>query len=236
MPVICVDLSRYQQGFDFPAFKASGGLGVICKATEGSTLQDSSYQTFRKEALAAGLKFASYHFLRPGDMRKQARFYLQHADPQDGERVVADHEDYGVSINELIEFLDEIRDEDPSLQLTVYGGNVLEEQLGGKPNEWLADNTSLWTAAYASAPGAYPSQVWPQWSLWQYSGSGSVPGFTGDVDLNVFNGPNSQFLKWMSPAAAADPAAPVVAIAVSAGVRLLVNGKEIDVSASSGGG
>src|SRR5262252_2513019 len=127
MSVKVVDLSRYQAGFDFTAFAMSGGLAVICKASEGSKVVDSSYQTFRQQALAAGLKFASYHFLRAGSMEEQAEFYLRCAEPVHGERVVADWEDANVSVDDVVEFLQAIHEIRPSLQLTVYGSNVLEE-------------------------------------------------------------------------------------------------------------
>lgn len=212
MAVICVDLSDYQAGFDFDAFKAGGGLGVICKATEGSWIEDQSYKAFRSAAKSAGVAFASYHFLRSGDMAKQASYYLDFAAPDQGERVVADYEDESVSLSDLVNFLKAVQAQRPDLQLTVYGSNVLEETLGSQTVDWLAQNTSLWTAAYSSSPGKYPTQVWPFYSLWQYTDSVSVPGFNGSVDGNKFNGSNDLFLKWMGPGAAPSP--PVVTVPV----------------------
>jgi lysozyme len=227
-----VDLSRYQSGFNFTAFAMSGGLAVICKASEGSTIVDSSYATFREQALAAGLKFASYHFLRSGDMQEQARFYLRCAEPEHGERVVADFEDDSVSLDDLVAFLKEIRSIRPSLQLTVYGSNVLEESVGSSPNDWLHDNTSLWTAAYSSSPGAYPQQVWPVWSLWQFTDNASVSGFNGSVDGDQFNGSDAQCLAWFGPAdrpapAPPHPSEPTVAITTTGNVRVIINGQVI---------
>jgi lysozyme len=225
-----VDLSRYQAGFAFVSFQQGGGLAVICKASEGTTA-DSSYKTFRSQAQSAGLAFASYHFLRPGDMQAQARFFLQTANPQNGERVVADYEDDNVSLADLVAFLQEVRALQPSLQLTVYGSNVLEEAIGSATNDWLAQNTSLWTAAYSSSPGSYPTQVWPVWSLWQFTDAAAVPGFDGPVDGDNFNGSDELCLKWFGPSAAPpEPAPPEVAtveITVTGSVKLIVNGQEI---------
>jgi GH25 family lysozyme M1 (1,4-beta-N-acetylmuramidase) len=203
MAVICVDLSHYQSGFNMQQFKDSGGLGVICKATEGTSYSDDDYPTFRKQALAAGLAFASYHFLRPGNMISQANFFLGYAQPENGERVVADWEDASVSVNDVVTFLQEIQRQNSSLQLTVYGSNVLEENVG--TNQWLTDNTSLWTAAYnnSTSPGSYPTQVWANWSLWQYTDTGTVPGYNGGIDCNKFNGPDANFLAWIGPAGVA---------------------------------
>jgi GH25 family lysozyme M1 (1,4-beta-N-acetylmuramidase) len=228
-----VDLSNYQAGFDFAAFKAGGGIAVICKASEGTSIADKSYRTFRPKALAAGLGFASYHFLRKGDMQAQAAYYLKCASPVQGERVVCDYEDASVPLTAAVDFLKAIRAADPSLQLTMYGSNVLEEALGTAKNDWLAANTSLWTAAYNnSGPGKYPTQVWPQWSLWQYSDNERVAGFYGAVDGNKFNGSDENCLKWFGPASAPEPqpepgVGAFVSISVSGPVTITVNGVEV---------
>jgi lysozyme len=231
--VICVDLSHYQAGFNFAQFKAGGGLGVILKATEGATYKDTSYKAFRSQALAAGLKVASYHFFRPGDPASQASFYLSAADPDQGERVVCDWEDTGCSADDVVAFLQAIQGQRPDLELTVYSGNVAKEQCPAK-NDWLAANTSLWLAQYASTC-SWPSATWPTWSLWQYSDSGAVPGFNGDVDCNRFNGSNANFLAWIGPAAPAPPPAAIAAVDVTVRadqpINLTVNGVPVALSA-----
>jgi GH25 family lysozyme M1 (1,4-beta-N-acetylmuramidase) len=233
MTVICVDLSNYQKGFDFNAFKKGGGLGVICKATEGSSIQDKSYKTFRNNAEAAGLAFASYHFLRPGDMTAQANYFLNFAAPGQGERVVADYEDPNVDVADLKAFLQAIQKQRSDLQLTVYSGNTIEEALAGAPDTWLADNSSLWTAQYAGTPSPWESGTWTNWTLWQYTDCGSVPGFGGAVDCNRFNGPDSQFLKWMGPVSETPTPSPetaTVTITTTGDVKIIINGQEYNVT------
>lgn len=235
MAVICVDLSRYQAGFDMQAFKNAGGLGVILKASEGTTTKDSSYDTHRKNALAAGLKVASYHFFRSSDPNAQADWYLQCANPDQGERVVLDFEDSSVPVGSGITFLKRIAEVRPDLQLTVYTGNVGEErekQFGR--DEWLAGNTSLWTAQYSNTPSPWANQNWPQWSLWQYTDKGKVSGFSSAVDCNKFNGSDANFLKWMGPAdVAPGPVRAAVAIQVGGDVTVTVNGAVVWPALSS---
>jgi lysozyme len=228
-----VDISRYQDGFDFFEFQQSGGIAVILKASEDCDIADKCYSKFRTQAKSAGLAVASYHFMRPGDMAKQAAWYLSCANPDQGERVVADFEDDRLSIADLTNFLQAIQSQRPDLQLTVYGSNVLEETIGSQSVDWLADNTSLWTAAYtgSSNPGTFPTQVWPVWSLWQYSESESVPGFSGDVDGDKFNGDDAACLRWFGPASAPPPPPdgepPLVEITTTGLVRIFLNGQEI---------
>ena len=58
---------------------------------------------------------------------------------------------------------------------------------------WFANSgyKVLWIAHWttASAP-TVPADAWGGngWSFWQYTSSGSVPGITGRVDLDRFNG------------------------------------------------
>lgn len=200
MTVKCIDISHWQKGFDLVEFAAGGGLAAIFKATEGHTLVDECYEDFVVSAMALDLPYASYHFMRPGDMREQARFFLEVVQPEDGERVVADYEDDRLDISELVEFLKEIQYINPTLQLTVYSGHLIKEQLGSTRHDWLANNTSLWIAHYTqSAAPKWPTATWPTWSLWQYSDREYVDGFSGPIDGDRFNGSDEQMLKWFRP-------------------------------------
>lgn len=72
-------------------------------------------------------------------------------------------------------------------------------------NNWqplVAMGCSLWVAAWGNndavpedreVPG---SDEWPFWAIWQYSSTGTVPGISGRVDMNQFNGSVEQFKKY----------------------------------------
>jgi lysozyme len=138
--------------------------------------------------------------MRPGSIVGQMNHYLNTLKPRTGERVCLDHEDKGVSLADLESAVQYLQGDDRDLQITIYSGNVIKEQLaGGKVSEILAD-TSLWIAQYTNAASpSWPTQVWPQWSLWQYSDTGSVPGISGNVDVNRFNGSDDNCSKWLGP-------------------------------------
>lgn len=61
----------------------------------------------------------------------------------------------------------------------------------------------LWIANYnSSPPSTLPANTYAPWSsykFWQYSSSGSVPGITGHVDLDVYNGTFLQLIQQYSP-------------------------------------
>ena len=54
--------------------------------------------------------------------------------------------------------------------------------------------TEFWLRSVAG----HPRQVYPGafWTLWQYTGTGLVPGVEGKVDLNVFRGSPEAWLRW----------------------------------------
>ena len=74
----------------------------------------------------------------------------------------------------------------PDLQVTIYSGHLIKEQLGSTKNDYLAENTSLWIAQYTTAAApSWPTATWPLWSLWQYTDKATVDGITKPVDGNA---------------------------------------------------
>ena len=66
-PVI-IDISHHQADpIDWTKLKANGTVGVILKATEGTSYTDPTYASRKKAALAAGLAVSSYHFFKKGN-------------------------------------------------------------------------------------------------------------------------------------------------------------------------
>src|SRR3954468_16144682 len=129
-----IDISHWQTvdpGFE-PA-KKEGIVGVIHKLTEGSSYVDPTVEARAFLAREADLLFGVYHFVRPGDMKKQAEFFVKTADKlnldEDGELLYAlDHEDPSVSLDQALVFLQtvaELTGKSPVL----YSGHVIKEQL-----------------------------------------------------------------------------------------------------------
>lgn len=50
----------------------------------------------------------------------------------------------------------------------LYGGAWLRDQVGTSKNEVLAQ-CPLWYRRYAKAPIGLPTQIWPTYTLWQYT-------------------------------------------------------------------
>ena len=194
-----IDLSHHNPTPNWPEIKKAGVVGVIHKATEGTGYVDNTLFSRARAAMDAGLKWSTYHFLRPGSMAAQMEHYLKTIDPVDGERVCLDHEDAGVSLQALEEAVSLLLADPRKLQVCVYSGHVIKEQLGSRKSVILA-KTSLWIAQYTSAASpSWPSATWPQWSLWQWTDKEKIPGISQPVDGDRWNGTTAGLVSWFGP-------------------------------------
>lgn len=226
-----IDISHHQpEPIDFDQLKSGGLVGVIFKTTEGTTYVDPTWRSREAKANAAGLRTATYHFFH-GDAEKEMAHYLNEVQPALGERVVIDHEDSKASLASLAAAVQYIMDARPDLQITIYSGHLIKDQLGSAKNNLLAANTSLWLAQYTTGNPIWPKGTWPTWSLWQFTDTGTFQGVTGAVDLNTFNGSAENAANWMGPTVPAPAPEPVpvpdagpvtVAITVPDGVTVSV--------------
>jgi lysozyme len=170
-----VDLSHWDEVDSFEDAKDDGVVGIIHKATESNNYFDPTCNQRKKDALASGLLWGAYHFLRPGNMKEQAQYFVSEVG-KDLDLYAADYEDEGVSLDDLKTFLREVK------RLTgkspiIYSGHVLKEQLGDRRDSELSQYR-LW--------------------LWQYTEHGECDGIPGDsegnLDLNEYAGTKQQLI------------------------------------------
>lgn len=201
MAVKCIDISHYQGRPNFQQVAASGVIAMIHKATEGIGYSDPDRAYNCSNALKAGIAVCTYHFLKHGSAAEQMDYYLSDIEPQDGERVIVDYEDSACTLDDLHEAVQRLLDYGHDLQITVYSGHLLKEQLGGSRDDFLAENTDLWIAQYGVNAPSWPTGTYPIYSLWQYSDTGTIAGINDAyVDLNEFNGSDENLVKWIGPA------------------------------------
>ena len=162
-------------------------LGVIHKCTEGADYVDPTYSSRRSEFQRVGMLWGAYHFLRPGDMIQQASFFVANALVDNNTLLAADHEDPGVSLDDLKLFLATVR-ELSGRSPVLYSGSVIKEQIGADRDATLAQYR-LWLSHYTSGGAApsWPVSTWPTWWLWQFTGSGTCNGIVGDCDCNAYS-------------------------------------------------
>lgn len=208
--VKCIDISHHQDFPNFEQVRAAGVIAMIHKCTEGSSYVDPNRGKNCKNAIDAGIAVATYHWLSPGSSpTKQMQFYLDNLQPVDGERVVIDYEEDGCTLNDLHEAVEALLADPRNLHVTIYSGHLLKEQLNGSYDQLLSENTDLWLAQYTSGTPSWSKGTYPEWTLWQYSESGSINGISGSlVDLNRFAGSDEELLDWINPYKSIKPPRP----------------------------
>lgn len=199
--LVVVDLSHWQESVDFDALFEAGIVGVILKATQGTSVLDDTFHDRYAAARAAGLSVASYHFLEHGDVTGQMRWYLDQAMPDYGERLVIDYEEESCRIEDLVEAVDFLLRDPRNLQLTAYGASMLTDHADAadEDQQSVLRYTSLWAARYSSEQPRICTVVWPRWTLWQFTDKANVDGVEGPCDGNRFNGTEDACRLWFGP-------------------------------------
>jgi len=210
MTVKCIDISHWQDFPDFEEVASAGVIAMIHKATEGTGYTDPNRATNISNAMKAGIACATYHWLSPdSDPASQMAYYLKTIDPVPGERVVIDYEEAGCTLDQLHEAVQALAGDPRDLQITVYSGHLLKEQLGNDHDSLLAGATDLWLAQYTSGTPTWPTGTYEYYALWQFSETGEVPGIDDSyVDLNQFDGTDAGLLQWISPQGVTPPVPP----------------------------
>lgn len=228
-----IDLSHHNPEPDWAALKASGVVAIIHKATQGTGYVDPTYGSRSLKAEGVGLLWAPYHFLEGDKITQQMDWFLDRTDPPQGGRMVIDHEQ-NATLDDLCDAVTYLWSKRPDLEITIYSGHLIKEQLGTTTVRGALSRTSLWIAQYTSAASpSWPKQQWANWSLWQWTDRETVPGISQPVDGNKWNGSSDGLIRFMSPAGDVpqpEPETPQVIIDINApegvSVLLTINGQE----------
>lgn len=197
-PVRGIDISYYQGEIDWEELAAHEHVSfAFIKATEGSNHQDERFTENWNNARSAGVYVGAYHFVSfetSGDT--QADNFISLVPKQANSLPpVLDLELYNEEVManppskaEVHEILDAMIEK-------------LEAYYGVKPIIYTSSNLymkyllcsytghDLWMSNTSCEPLA-------NWTFWQYSFEGMLPGFSMDnipVDLNVYNGSEKDF-------------------------------------------
>jgi GH25 family lysozyme M1 (1,4-beta-N-acetylmuramidase) len=202
-----VDVSHYNGTIDWQAVKGAGIKFAFVKATESVSYSYTKYyDDNRALAAKAGVAFGAYHFARPSgstptqlanDGRAEARYFISVASPRPGDLLPAlDLEDRhdGLSVSQrkawTWAFLREVValiGEKP----IIYSGYSFWRDYMGDTTEYAdAGFKLLWAPNWFVSSPKIPALNWGGygWTFWQYTDRGSVPGISGGVDRDRFNG------------------------------------------------
>jgi GH25 family lysozyme M1 (1,4-beta-N-acetylmuramidase) len=202
-----IDVSHWQGTIDWNQVKNAGVAFAYAKASEGTTYTDPMFSTNLQGARAAGIPFGAYHYASPSapyspdQAKAEAQYFvdvMKNAGMGDFGDImpVLDLEQPAstgtLTSDEIASWARVFVDTVKSLtnrQVMVYTGDWFVEQyndFGGQ----LSD-LPVWIAAWTRYGNTQPPAVggWTQWTAWQYSDQGSIPGISGAVDVDY--GPTS---------------------------------------------
>ncbi|MCT3299317.1 lysin [Lactiplantibacillus pentosus] len=214
------------KGFDVASYQAGMNVGeaagdfVLVKATEGIDYTNPEFNGHAKQTLSAGKKLGVYHFIRnDSDIKKQVNYFLTVVKPYIGKAMlVLDFENTtgstiqnqtGVGLAK--QWLDYVYQQ-TGVRSVLYTGVSCENSL-----DWssvVKANYGLWIAQYNNynvVNGYQPRDLygslknWKTAVMFQYTSTGRLPGWSGDLDFDVFYGDKSAWDKYAKATKSSKP-------------------------------
>ncbi|MGC6588010.1 GH25 family lysozyme [Paenibacillus sp. Dod16] len=223
-----IDVSHWQGKINWQQVKADGREFAFIKATQGTARVDPRFYENAKGARGAGLLVGAYHFMDAITVQaaKQQATHFAETMKKAGDVFelppVMDYENNPGNLNKAtinviaLAFLNEV-ERLTGCRPMIYTGNAFavnfDTSLGSYP---------LWIARYSNTRVPDDRAAWKRWTIWQFSDSGKVPGISGNVDLNEFDGTLNDLKAWAKKMKQKEDAA-----AVSDKVKVIVDGKKI---------
>lgn len=190
-----IDISNWQQDINAGAVPADF---VIIKATQGTTYVSPSCDRQYQQAKAAGKLIGVYHYASGGGAVAEADFFLKNIEGYLKEAIlVLDWEKgqntaWGQGVAYAKQFLDRVYAKTGVKPLIYMSKSVCREY------DWTSvvkGDYGLWVAQYANNnPTGYQAEPWTDnkgygaWSgpvMFQYSSSGRLAGYNGNLDINI---------------------------------------------------
>jgi lysozyme len=191
-----IDVSHHQGIVDWAKVKASGKVDfAFVKATEGLGYVDPQFKRNAAEANAAGIPVGFYHYAHPetNNALDESRAFVAAVKGNEAQLpYVLDLEGEASKLNKAVltnwalTFMREAMRLTGSEVMLYTGAYFARDEVGEALGEF-----PLWIAHYgATTPLA--NNTWKEWTVFQYSSTGSVPGIVGNVDMNEYNGSVSE--------------------------------------------
>lgn len=216
-----IDISSIQHpsgaAIDWSTVAAAGYSFAYVKATEGTYYTNPYYSADFAGATGVGMEAGAYTFANPSGASGTADAdyllgYINYTDngatlppmlDLEGDPYQAGDTCWGLSTAAMISwissFVNEVHVQTGQYTL-IYTSAGWWSQCTGSSAAFSSEPLSV--ASYGTTSPTVPSG-WPNWTIWQFSASGNVPGITGATDLDYFNGNTAAldaFAKGVAPA------------------------------------
>ncbi|KAJ02738.1 GH25 family lysozyme [Sulfitobacter mediterraneus] len=205
-----IDAARFQKSINWSTARRNGVNFAFLKATEGGDLLDPSFKSHWRGAGRAGMYRGAYHFYYFCTAPEvQAAWFIRNVPRSAGALPpVLDME-----WNPFSPTCAHVRPPAAEVRAQMRKWlRIVEAHYGQRPiiyttPKFFSENGlglfqgyDFWLRTTAKTPAeAYPGQ---NWTFWQYTATGSVPGIVGEVDLNAFGGSAAAWDAWVARRAA----------------------------------
>lgn len=196
-----IDISNWQAYIDLTAVPADF---VIAKATQGTGYVSPDCARQVEQARATGKRFGVYHYVSGGNAVAEANHFVDSCinwvsaglfciDWESQENSAWGNEGYLEQVVAQVKARTGI----PPL---IYSSAAYYAQVAAVANR---QNCGLWIAQYANMnPTGYQSTPWNEGAyacvIRQYSSTGRLPGYGGNLDLNKFYGDGATYDKYVT--------------------------------------
>lgn len=208
-----VDVYHGQGTITWSSVYSDGVVFAFAKATQGTDYKDPDFTTYMANGHAAGLYMGAYDFACPAtdssedctadNATAEANYFLGVAGPyfKSGYLYPALDLEVGcgdISASAMTAWVEQWMDTVENYAKTNDNKTIIpiiymsQSYASTSCMTSAVTQYSLWIAdPGASSPG---TGFWPTWTFWQYSWTGTVPGISGDVDEDYYNGNLSQMV------------------------------------------
>lgn len=196
-----IDISKWQSGINLSAVKADF---VIVKATEGIGYVDKSCDGFFQKALSLGKKLGFYHFARPtanNDPIREADFFYENCKGYFGKGIpILDWEaENKHNVAYAKKWLDRVYQRSGVKPVIYMSESVVNSYdwssvANADYGLWVAkyrDNNPDYNYDMANAGSRPHVKWWKNYCMWQWTSSGRLNGYSGNLDCDVFYGDGS---------------------------------------------
>lgn len=202
-----IDIASYQKTL-VPSQMTTTDF-IIIKSTQGASYTNPTFKTQYQQAKAAGKLLGIYHYIDGSGANAEAEFFVNAVKSVGGigEAILAvDEESNQNSQFGNVTYVKQLMDKIYSLT-GVKPFLYISHSIASKYNTIQAAGYPLWGAQYANNNQTnYQSSPWRDgkaWGNWgndptirQYSSSGRITGYSGNLDLDLFYGTKADWQKY----------------------------------------
>lgn len=187
-----IDISHHQGVIDWSKVKASGKVDfAFIKATEGLGYVDPQFKRNAAAANSVGIAVGYYHYAHPetNQALDEANAFVNATKGYARQLpYVLDLEGESAKLTTAaltvwaLTFMREVKRLTGAEVMMYTGAYFARDEVGSELSEF-----PLWIAHYGTNK-PLDNDTWDKWTVFQYTSSGSVPGISGNVDMNEYNG------------------------------------------------